>query len=224
MATTGALISRENFSTTPYNYQVTSVTDKSLYCFYKSNVCWDVYIYSYARCYISFEFYDYGLSSWIPYTSDSYSYNDMGFQYRTEQQSLRFFHNSNAHWTNQSYTADIKIRDNQSLSYGGYTYDTRGYSLWRIRFVAINSGIGFDFHMNSYGPGQLTVREYSDVCLGKKIYCGGKGDPNSDDQYIKQGNPSSLDYLDFNPFYFMGKTITADFDRKCIPDWTSFRT
>lgn len=226
MASVGDNITRANFSTTPYQYQTTSVTNKQLYYFFKSNVCWDLYVRSYSRCYISFDFYDYDDDAWIPYTYDSYTYEDQNipFQYRIESnQVLRFFHNGNAHWADSAYTADIKIRDDESLSYNGHTYNTRGFSLWRIKFLVINCSLGFDFNMNSYGPGQLTVREYSDVCFGRKILCGGKGDPDDDDQNLSTST-SSVNYMRFKPIYYMGDKILASLDRQCIPDYRGFKT
>lgn len=234
MATSGTLITRENFSTTPYSYHPSGsdFAADTWYWFYKSNVCWDVYILNggYGTVSIRLDFWDYNLNTWIPFTSDIGTVGDYGYQYRlyanSSENTFRFFHNCLRNYDNSAYTATTKVKDNLSLTNGSYTYDTRGYSLWRIGFNFSRYHTGHDFHINSFGPGYLYDTEYTTVCYGKKIYCGGKGDPNSDDQYIESGTgtPSQYFRLYFDPFYFMGDEISASLDRQCIPDWTSFRT
>lgn len=227
MATQYAKITKANFSTTPYHYQEgPAFGSGTWYWFYKSNVCWDVYILAATACYIRIDFYDYDRGTWIPVTSDAGSYNGFGYQYLISLgNSFRFFHNCLANYNNGAYTATIKEKD-RTVASGTYTYDSRGFHLWRIGFAFSASFSQNDFNINSYGPGYLTDAEYNELCKGKKIYCSGKGDPNSDDQNIVSGNPSDSDFNTlFLPSLFgNGKLITASLDRQCIPDWKWART
>lgn len=232
MATKGYKASQANFSTTPYNYQEGSAFGADIwYWFYKSNVCWDVYISSgsYGLCRIRLDFYDYDRGIWIPYESDAGTYAGYGYQYTTYQSNdntFRFFHNCLRNYDNGAYTAYIKLKDKLSLYDGTYTYDTRGFSLWRIGFCFTRQHSSHDFNINSYGPGYLYSSEYDAICYGKLICCGGKGDPDSDDQHIVSGSPSASDYnTRFLPSLFRGsQKIIASLDRQYIPYWGSFRT
>lgn len=222
MASQYALISKSNFSTTPYHYQSTSgFARRTTYYFYKSNVCWDVYIRGYNNAWVSFYFYDYDNNIWVPYASESVHIADGDFQYATGSNgTLRFFHNCLTNYNNSAYTANTKLKD-KTFTYNGRTYDSRGFSLWRIRVHYWIQSSNNDFNINSYGPGYLTDSEYNAVCKGKKIYCGGKGNPNSDDQHITTSSADSQWNQYFLPSLFSGqnKLITADLDRQCIPDW-----
>lgn len=231
MATQYSSITKANFSTTPYSYQVTGgFAADTWYWFYKSNVCWDVYIYAGVRCYVRIDFYDYDAQEWIPfkYTEGTYS----GYQYMWEvnyqinpRYIFRFFHNCDTNYNNSAYTAGIKVKDNTSLSYNGHTYDTRGYSLWRIGFCFYTNSVYNDFNINSFGPGYLTDSEYNTACKGKLIFCGGKHVSGGDDQHIVSGSPSASDFnTKFLPSLFSGEPITAEFDRQCIPDWQWAKT
>lgn len=232
MAIEGAKISRTNFSTTPYNYQISgsSYGAETWYWFYKSNVCWDVYIKCSARAWVRIDFYDYDSEAWIPFKSTIGTQSGQQYMWVVDlniepRYIFRFFHNCNTNYNNPEYTAGIKVKDNTSLSYNGHIYDTRGFSLWRIGFCFLFSSAINDFNINSYGPGYLTAEEYEAVCLGKRIFCGGKGVLNSDDQHIVSGTPADSDFNTyFLPSLFIGNKITKDLDRQCIPDWHSFRS
>ena len=222
MASEDALITKANFDTTAYTYQTTSLSYATRYYFYKHNVSFDLYINGPID--ISLEFYDYE-GTWIPYTSSAGTSGDgISYQYRNVN-TFRFFHNCLANYNNGAYTADTKIKD-KSVTYGGHTYDTRGYHLWRISvYVTINpSFVSHDFHINSFGAGKLTDQEYEDVCKGKLIYCGGKGSINSDDQHITTSSADSEWNTKFIPSARRGDSIDHRLDRQCIPDWRWAKT
>jgi len=232
MATQYSLITKANFSTTPYSYHPSGNTfgSNTWYWFYKSNVCWDVYLYMNTRGWVRIDFYDYDKQEWIPFkstvgTHDGYQYMWM-VDYNVDPRYIfRFFHNCDQNYNNPSYTAGIKVKDNTSLTYDGYTYDTRGYSLWRIGFCFFGNSAYNDFNINSYGPGYLTDSEYNIVCKDKLIFCGGKGVLNSDDQHIVSGTPSDSDFnTKFLPSLFSRDKIMYYLDRQCIPDWKWAKT
>ena len=159
MATRGNRIQRTNFDTTPYHYQETSgFSQGTWYWFYKSNVSWDVYIKCGSvspvnMCYIRLDFYDYDAGTWVPYTSDAGTCDGYGYQtVLLISQVFRFFHNCLVNYDNSAYTADVKWKDDTALYNNGHTYDTRGYSLWRIGFYFIRNTSNNDFNINSYGP------------------------------------------------------------------------
>jgi len=234
MATQYSSITKANFSTTPYNYQVSgnNYNADTWYWFYKSNVCWDVYIKCAIREWIRIDFYDYDANSWIPFKSTIGTYSGQQYMwmvdYNVEPRYIfRFFHNCDTNYNNSAYTAGVKVKDNTSLSYNNNTYDTRGYSLWRIGFCFASNSANNDFNINSYGPGYLTDSEYNTVCKGKLIFCGGKGTQNSDDQHIVSGTPSDSDFnTKFLPSLFSdgNHPIYSYLDRQCIPDWKWAKT
>ena len=216
MAQQYSKIEKANFSTTPYSYQETSFPASTLYYFYKSNVCWDLFFKG-SPGYISFYFLDYATNSWIPFKANDSS----GYQY-TVSGTLRFFHNCLTNYNDSAYSADTKVKDT-TVTYNNHTYDTRGYSLWCIAF-SFGSTSNNDFNIHSFGPGYLTDAEYNAVCKGRKIYCGGKGDPNGDDQHITTSSAASEWSTKFLPSLFRGNKITAALDRQCIPDWRWAKT
>ena len=229
MATAGTGIIRSNFDTTPYHYQTTSISSNTWSWFYKSNVCFDVYYRvrgTFNDAYMRIDFYDYDLGVWVPYASDVGSVGGYGYQYRFSTvgtEILRFFHNNDVNWNDPAYTANTKIRD-KTLTYNGHTYDTRGFSLWRIGFYK-NPQKDIDFNINSYGPGYMTEADYNAVCKGRAIFCGGKMVSGSDDQHIVSGSPQDSDFnTRFLPSLFQGAELEGEFDRQVIPDWSGFRT
>lgn len=231
MAAIDTPITKSSFNTSPYTYHPSgsAFATGTWYWFYKSNVCWDVYIasstYILAGCYIRIDFFDYDTSQWIPIAADIGTQQGYGYQYTLNAgQTFRYFHNCLTNYNKSEYSATTKIKDS-NVSSGGKTYDPRGYSLWRIGFMFRVNRSDHDFHINSFGPGYLTDAEYNLLCKNRMIFCGGKHISNSDDQNITSGTPQESDYKTlFLPSVFHDWPIKAEFDRQCIPDWRGFKT
>lgn len=208
------VITRTNFDTTPYHYEF---NNNALHYFYISNASWEVYLQGYAlplSFSLKIEFYDYLKNAWVRFGDYTIGRNA----------TFRFFHNSLSQYNNSAYTANTKVIDNTSLSSGGYTYDTRGFSLWRIGDLDASSRVPLGrLDINARGAGNMTEAEYNAVCYHKKIMCGGKrGDTSDCFNHTDSSADSEFSY--FLPSQFAGDPITSAMGRKCIPDYTSFRT